>query len=153
MLKNLFKNFTVAIYFFFFYVFRNPITWIQNVKKICLRITVVGHYRQVFIYVFRDRLLAYKGSMAFFSQMNSRFDGHLAMLSNARDNIKKTLDLGEVKVSEWWVYVTKGQIPSVTCSIKIRCFVILLYFQGRKVKTLSNYHTPPITSYEYVEFE
>jgi hypothetical protein len=104
MLKNLFMNFTVAIYFFFFYVFRNPITWIQNVKKICLRITVVGHYRQVFIYVFRDRLLAYKGSMAFFSQMNSRFDGHLAMLSNARDNIKKTLDLGEVKVSEWWVF-------------------------------------------------
>ena len=39
--------------------------------------------------------------MAFFYHMNSRFDGHLAMLLNARDNIKQTLDLGEVKVSEW----------------------------------------------------
>jgi len=99
MLKNLFKNFTVAIFFFMFLETRLP--EYKMIKKICLRITVVGHYRQVFIYVFRDRLLAYKGSMAFFDQMNSRFDGHLAMLSNARDNIKKTLDLGEVKVSEW----------------------------------------------------
>ena len=62
--------------------------------------------------------------MAFFYHMNSRFDGHLAMLLNARDNIKQTLDLGEVKVSEWWVYVTKGQIPSVTCSIQSKLEVL-----------------------------